>query len=123
MDEVGKTGGNNNYVLFNRHTSWTQGGIVFIAVKVEHSDITSIDVILDNSDKKYYVTGATLYNDEIFEDIPNNIYAVFLSINGVGNNMNMTDAKKFAERINSKSNFFNYYTNKNSLIIKRASFY
>ena len=32
---------------------------------------------------------------EIFDDIPDDIYAVFLPVNGAGNNMNMTDAKRF----------------------------
>lgn len=98
--EVRKIGGNNNYVEFNRHTSWTQGGMKFTAVKAEHSDISSIGVIIDDGEKKYYVTGDTLYNEEIFKDIPNDIYAVFLPVNGVGNNMNMTDAAAFCKRVN-----------------------
>ena len=101
-DEVRKIGGNNNYVLFNRHTTWTEKGIKFTAVKAVHSDTTPIGVIIDDGDKKYYITGDTLYNEEIFEDIPNNIYALFLPINGVGNNMNMADAARFARRINAK---------------------
>ena len=101
-DEVRKIGGNNNYVLFNRHTCWTENGIKFTAVKAEHSDITPIGVIIDDGEKKYYVTGDTLYNEEIFEDIPDDIYALFLPINGVGNNMNMTDAVRFAKRVNAK---------------------
>ena len=101
-DEVRKIGGNNNYVLFNRHTSWTENGIEFTAVKAEHSDTTPIGVIVDDSEKKYYVTGDTLYNEEIFEDIPEDIYALFLPVNGVGNNMNMTDASNFAKRINAQ---------------------
>lgn len=99
-NEVRKIGGNNNYVRFNRHTTWTERGIKFTAVKAEHSDITPIGVIIDDGEKKYYVTGDTLYNDDIFADIPDDIYAVFLPVNGVGNNMNMTDAKNFCERIN-----------------------
>ena len=95
-------GGNNNYIMFNRHTSWTENGIKFTAVKAEHSDNFAIGVIIDDMDKKYYITGDTLYNTEIFEDIPNDIYAVFLPVNGVGNNMNMTDASKFAEKINAE---------------------
>ena len=59
-------------------------------------------MIIDDGDKKYYITGDTLYNEEIFDDIPNDIYAVFLPVNGVGNNMNMTDAKRFCERVNPK---------------------
>ena len=101
-DEVRKIGGNNNYVLFNRHTEWTQSGIKFTAVKAEHSDITPIGVIIDDGERKYYVTGDTLYNEEIFADIPSDIYALFLPVNGVGNNMNMTDAARFAKRINAE---------------------
>ena len=59
-------------------------------------------MIIDDGDKKYYVTGDTLYNEKIFGDIPNDIYAVFLPVNGVGNNMNMTDAARFAKRINAE---------------------
>lgn len=101
-DEVRKIGGNNNFVLFNRHTTWTEKGIKFTAVKAEHSDITPIGVIIDDSEKKYYITGDTLYNEEIFEDIPEDIYTLFLPVNGVGNNMNMTDASRFARRVNAK---------------------
>lgn len=100
--EVRKTGGNNNYVLFNRHTQWSEGGLVFTAVKAEHSDPTPIGVIIDDGEKKYYVTGDTLYNEEIFADIPDDIYAVFLPVNGVGNNMNMIDAARFAKRVGAE---------------------
>ena len=101
-DEVRKIGGNNNYVLFNRHTSWTENGIKFTAVKAEHSDSAPIGVIIDDGEKKYYITGDTLYNEEIYEDIPDDIYALFLPVNGVGNNMNMTDATHFAKRVNAE---------------------
>ncbi len=102
FDEVRKFGGNNNYVLFNRHTTWSEHGIKFSAVKAEHSDPTPIGVIIEDNGKKYYITGDTLYNEEIFADIPNDIYALFLPVNGVGNNMNMDDAARFAKRINAQ---------------------
>lgn len=101
-DEVRKIGGKNNYVLFNRYTSWTENNIKFTAVKAEHSDITPIGVIIDDGEKKYYITGDTLYNEEIFGDIPKDIYALFLPVNGVGNNMNTADASRFAKRINAE---------------------
>ena len=100
--ETKKFGGNNNYVKFNRHTSWTQNGVKFTAVKAEHSDVHPIGVIIDDGEKKYYVTGDTLYNEDIFEDIPEDIDVLFLPVNGVGNNMNMTDAARFAKRVNAK---------------------
>lgn len=95
-------GGNNNYVMFNRHTKWTQGSVVFEAVYAQHSDDYAIGVIIDDGERKYYITGDTLYNEEIFRDIPNDIYALSLPVNGVGNNMNATDAEKYAKRINPK---------------------
>lgn len=101
-NDVRMIGGDNNYVLFNRHTQWSEGGIRFIATYAEHSDPTPIGVIIDDGKKKYYITGDTLYNEEIFKDIPDDIYALFLPINGVGNNMNMTDASRFAKRVNAK---------------------
>jgi len=100
--EARKLGGNNNYVLFNRHTSWTQNGITFTAVKAEHSDLDAIGVIIDDGERKYYITGDTLYNEEIFKDIPDDIYALFLPVNGVGNNMNMLDASRFAKKVNAE---------------------
>lgn len=101
-NEVRKLGGVNNYVEFNRHTTWTEQGISFTAVKAEHSDHDAIGVIIDDGDEKYYITGDTLYNEDIFTDLPADIFAVFLPVNGVGNNMNMVDAARFAERVNAK---------------------
>ena len=90
---------NNNYVTFNRHTQWTEKGILFRAVYAEHSDSCAIGVIIEAEGKVYYITGDTLYNPEIFKDLPEHIDYVFLPVNGVGNNMNMTDAKRFCEQI------------------------
>ena len=101
-NEVRKLGGINNYVQFDRHTSWTEHGIRFTAVKAEHSDRDAIGVLIDDGEKKYYITGDTLYNEEIFADIPDDVFALFLPVNGVGNNMNMADAARFAERVNAK---------------------
>lgn len=101
-NEVRKTGGRNNYVLFDRHTQWTQGGVRFEAVKACHSDPSPIGVVMYEEDKTYYVTGDTLYNKEIFLDLPKNIDVVFLPVNGVGNNMNMEDAARFAAECGAK---------------------
>lgn len=101
-NEVRKIGGDNNYVMFNRCTTWTEHGIKFTAVKAEHSDLSAIGVIIDDGDKKYYVTGDTLYSSKILGDLPNEIEVVFLPVNGVGNNMNITDALRFAKDCGAK---------------------
>ena len=93
----------NNYVMFNRKTKWTEPGIEFEAVYAEHSDDYAIGCLICVEGKTYYVTGDTLYNEKVFEDLPEKIDYVFLPVNGRGNNMNMTDAKHFCERIGAKA--------------------
>ncbi len=99
-NEARKFGGEHNYVQFNRHTVWTEKGLRFTAVKAEHSDAYAIGFIIEElaSGDTFYVTGDTLYNKEIFADLPDNIHAIFLPINGAGNNMNMIDAAEFAKK-------------------------
>ena len=96
-------GGNNNYVMFNRHSEWTEGNIKFTAVKAEHSDEHAIGFIMEAEGTKYYVTGDTLYNKSIFSDLPEAIDYVFLPVNGRGNNMNMEDGKRFCQQIGAKA--------------------
>lgn len=103
--EVRKFGGlRNNYVIFNNGTTWTEDFANFRAVKAEHSDEYAIGVIICAEGKNYYITGDTLYNEQVFASLPKILFeAVLLPVNGIGNNMNFEDAKKIAERINAKS--------------------
>ena len=98
-------GGPHNYVQFNRHTEWTERGLRFTAVKAEHSDPHPIGVIIEDLEdgRTYYITGDTLYNASIFDDITGQIDFLFLPINGAGNNMNAVDAARFAQRISAKT--------------------
>ena len=94
-------GTNNNYVMFAKGTEWSLDGIRFKAVYAEHSDFAAIGVIIYAEGKVYYVTGDTLYNESVFASLDENIDYVFLPVNGVGNNMNFEDGKRFCERINA----------------------
>ena len=104
--ETRKFGGlKNNYVLFNDGAVWSEDFAIFRAVKAEHSDEYAIGVIISAEEKNYYMTGDTLYSERVFASIPEMaLEAVFLPVNGKGNNMNVTDARKFAERINARHN-------------------
>jgi len=100
--KIRKYGRGHNYIWFPRHTEWTDGNIRFTSVKAVHSEPEAIGVIIEAEGKKYYITGDTLYNTDIFTDIPEDIFALFMPVNGVGNNMNFADAARFAEKINAK---------------------
>lgn len=101
-NEVRKIGGNNNFIMFNRHTSWTEYGFRFTAVRAEHSDSAAIGAVLECDGKSYYIAGDTLYNSEILKDLPVEPDVAFLPVNGTGNNMNLTDALRFAKDCGAK---------------------
>ena len=92
----------NNYVLFDRFTRWSEKGLRFEAVKAQHSDAHAIGVILSDGEKKYYITGDTLYSTEVLSDLPKDLDVVFLPVNGVGNNMNMEDGAAFFRATGAK---------------------
>lgn len=95
----------NNYVLFNNGTVWTENTITLRAVRAEHSDAHAIGVILSAEEKNLYITGDTLYSERVFESLPKMpIDMLFLPVNGVGNNMNASDAARFAARIGARKN-------------------
>ena len=97
---VRKFGGlKNNYTMFNRRSRWTQDDIVFEAVYAEHSDEHAVGILLRSEGKIFYITGDTLYNERVFEDLPDGIDCVFLPVNGRGNNMNMQDGAEFCRRL------------------------
>ncbi|MBR2615238.1 MAG: MBL fold metallo-hydrolase [Clostridia bacterium] len=100
--EARKLGGNHNYVMFSPGTHWTEGKAEILAVPACHSDPDAIGAVICAEGKKYYVTGDTLYNESIFPALPESLEAVFVPVNGQGNNMNAVDAEHFAERCKAR---------------------
>ena len=100
-------GGDHNYVLLAPHSVWSEAGVTFYAVHAEHSDRTAVGFIIDDGKETFYVTGDTLYNYDVIDDVldlvEDGVDWVFLPINGVGNNMNAKDAADFAYEIGAKN--------------------
>ena len=102
-DSVKKAGTrSNDYIVFEPDTRWTEKDVTITGVKAYHSEPTAFGVIIEHKGKKYYVTGDTLCNDNILKSLPSDIYAVFVPINGWGNNMNVCDAAYFAKKCGAK---------------------
>ena len=99
--EVRRLGGGHNFVCFDAGTEWTEGNVRFRAVKAIHSDFDAIGVVISAEGKNYYVTGDTLYNRALLQGLPE-LEAIFLPINGVGNNMNAADAARLAVESGAK---------------------
>ena len=104
--KVREFGGPHNYVLLNPHSVWSEGGVTFYAVSAEHSDRCAAGYIIDDGKRTYYVSGDTLYNYDVIDDVielcEDGVDYAFLPINGVGNNMNIRDAADFACEIGAK---------------------
>lgn len=101
---VRQLGGGHNFVRMTHHTQFTlptaeDGELRFSAVKAEHSDPAAIGILIDLEGKRLYFTGDTLYNTDIFSDLSEPVDAVFLPVNGAGNNMNLLDAARFCRQL------------------------
>ncbi len=93
----------NRMVCATPGLTWTEGEIVLRTVYASHSDPDAVGYILSAEGKHYYITGDTLYHEKVFESLPDlPLEAVFLPVNGFGNNMNATDAAAFAARTGAK---------------------
>lgn len=99
-------GGGHNYVLLRQGSVWSELGLTFYAVRAEHSDTTAAGYIIDDGKKTFYVSGDTLYNFDVIDDVidlcEDGVDYAFLPINGVGNNMNIRDAADFAYEIGAR---------------------
>lgn len=104
-DELRKMGGEHNYVLLNPHSVWSHGGVTFYSVSAAHSDKHACGFIIDDGEKTYYISGDTLYNFDVIDDVldlaPSGVDYAFLPINGKGNNMHARDAADFAYEISA----------------------
>ena len=105
-DKACAIGGEHNYVLLAPHSVWSEKGVTFYSVHAEHSDREAVGFIIDDGSQTYYVSGDTIYNYDVIDDVldlaPDGVDYAFLPINGKGNNMNARDAADFAYEIGAK---------------------
>lgn len=105
-NKVVMLGGDHNYVLLSPHSVWSVNGVTFYSVRAEHTDRTAVGFIIDDGKQTFYVSGDTLYNYEVIDDVldlaPDGVDYAFLPVNGRGNNMNANDAADFAYEIGAK---------------------
>lgn len=96
----------HNLVLLAPHSVYSEKGITFYSVHAEHSDRTAVGFIIDDGKQTFYISGDTLYNYDVIDDVldlaPDGVDFAFLPINGRGNNMNARDAADFAYEIGAK---------------------
>ena len=75
---------------------------VIYGTEAVHSDPYAMGFVIEAEGKRYWITGDTLYSKALLEGLPLPLEAVFLPVNGVGNNMNARDARLLAEKTEAK---------------------
>ena len=100
-------GGEHNYVMMTPHSVWSTGGVTIYSVRAAHSDEGAVGFIIDDGEVTYYISGDTVYNFEVIDDVldlvEDGVDFAFLPINGRGCNMNARDAADFAYEIGAKA--------------------
>lgn len=83
---------------------YTVGPVTFRAVRACHGEPGSaVGIVLTWADRKLYCTGDTLYNAEIIQQVGPGVDLMLVCMNGVGGNMNIADAARFAKAIRPRT--------------------
>ncbi|MBO5261550.1 MAG: MBL fold metallo-hydrolase [Clostridia bacterium] len=92
-----------NHIMFGAGDEWTFESLHILAIRASTADRSAFGVIVTdlNDGKKYYIASNTLYNEEIINSLPSDIYVSFIPISGTYGCMNRIDAQRFAARLDS----------------------
>jgi len=87
-----------NNIMFEQGAEWSIEGFNIRAVKAKTDDKSAFGVIITDTitNEKYYVAGDTLYSREVLAELDDDLFAIFVPINGEYGSMNIIDAKRFA---------------------------
>lgn len=93
-----------NHIMLGAGDEWTFETMHIKAVNARTDDRTAFGVIItDLTDgKKYYIASSTLYNEELINSLPKDLYVAFIPISGTYGSMNRLDAQRFAEKLGAK---------------------
>lgn len=94
-----EVGGNHNYVRMVPGAEWSTRDLHIRAVPAIHSDPSAIGFIIHAEGITLYITGDTLFSREIIGQVGEPVNLLITVVNGMGNNMNGTDAARLAAEL------------------------
>ena len=97
-----EVGGHHNYVRMVPGTEWTHGEFHIRAVSAVHSDPTAIGFVIHAEGITLCLTGDSLYSRRFIEEVGEPVDILITVVNGLGNNMNGTDAARLAAALRPK---------------------
>jgi len=81
---------------------WTYKDVHIRTVPAVHSDTTAVGFVIHAEGKTLYITGDTLYDEAVIASIGEPVDILYTVMNGLGNNMNATNAARFAAKLQPK---------------------
>lgn len=107
FDALGELSEKYNIVPIAAHSVYSEKNVTFYAVRAEGADRGAVGFIIDDGNSTYYISGETLYNYEVLDDVlelvEDGVDYAFLPINGRGGCMNAKDAADFAYELGAES--------------------
>lgn len=97
-----EVGGHHNYIRMVPGSEWSTGDFHIRAVSAVHSDPTALGFVIHAEGLTLYLTGDSLYSREIIGQIGEPVDIMVTVVNGLGNNMNGTDAARLAAALQPK---------------------
>lgn len=98
-------GRSERYMIFNPGVEITLNGILLSSVHAVHSDEAPLGVIIECDGKVLAHTGDTMYHKLLRTELPEDMDALLVPINGQGNNMNAVDAARLTKKLHPKKVF------------------
>lgn len=92
----------HNYIMMKAGNEWTDHGFHIRAVEARHSDESGVGYLIKAEGLTILVSGDGLYFRNIAQEIGEPVDIAFIVMNGKGNNMNCTDAARYAELVQCK---------------------
>jgi len=97
-----EVGGPHNYIRMVPGAEWSTRDLHIRAVPAIHSDPTAVGFVIRAEGITLYITGDTLYSRELVEAVGEPVDILITVVNGMGNNMNGTDAARLAAALQAQ---------------------
>ena len=97
-----EVGGPHNYIRMVPGVEWSTRDLRIRAVPAIHSDPTAIGFVVRAEGITLYITGDTLYSRELAKAVGEPVDILITVVNGMGNNMNSTDAARLAADLRAR---------------------
>lgn len=98
----GQLEGDHNYIMMTPGCEWTVPQFRIRAIHARHSDMTGVGYVVEAEGLTIVISGDTLYFADAAKEVGKQADIAIVVMNGKGNNMNCTDAARYAKDLSAR---------------------